>query len=227
VAYLLLGMIAGGFVSIPVGPFGIWALSVLMNQGWRSAIVVAVGGACGDIVVLVCYLLLGRIVASFFEMNLEVTAQHIFENGVIRGFGLIAVGLFLIWSARREHKLTSKRTNFWISFFGAANYLNVPAIGFILVKLGIEKAAMTGDFWAVVIGFFIGAFVTWLAGMWLFSRLSFLREKVTIRIDGFRIGRFIVTGLKIEKTVLNLLLYASGIGCFFVSAWCFWQALMF
>jgi hypothetical protein len=198
---MLFAFAAGAFVSIPLGPFGIWALHVYMREGLGSAIAVALGGVLGDVLIVIAYLFGGFISQKYFSTNLEELIRDVVSNGYVRGCAAIAIGIFLMVAAGREHRPNSKMSRFTLSFIGAIDPLNMPAIGFVVANFGIQDKAGFGNVVPVIVSFALGGFMMWLSCMWAFSHLHFLRSIVKVELFG----------LKITQPFLTLVLFTFGV----------------
>ncbi|MDP3646343.1 MAG: hypothetical protein Q8R25_04615 [bacterium] len=172
----LLGMLAGVAISIPLGPFGFWALHVFLREGRWAAFVIALGGVLGDLLVIAIYLL-GSHIASFFSLSVGNFMQSFFSHSIVHGLALFAAGFFFIKAARSEGRGQSFALGkFWSPFVGSLTIQNVLYVGVILTSLGIYAESARGVLEDVLTGIFVGGLGTWMGFVVVFSYIGFLRK---------------------------------------------------
>ncbi len=186
-----LGMLAGFCVSVPLGPFGIWAIHIFVSRGWKAAIIVALGGVTGDILMVLMYLI-GSQIAEFLSPGTGALLSTFFLSHVVRGVGLIAVGTFLIFTALRN--TVAERGLFLTPFLGSVLPQNFLLVGIVLTNFGVHAESAKGHLDLILLGFSIGGLLTWIGFVKVFSLLPWLREnlKLILSIGG---GLSITAGL--------------------------------
>jgi hypothetical protein len=181
----LLGMLAGGMVSIPLGPFGIWAIHVFIREGWKVAFVIALGGVLGDTVVVLGYVL-GEHVAEYLSPDASKAIAAVFGNAAVRGVLLVVVGIFLLKTARSEQKgEVWKFGKFWTPFVSAISPQNLAMVGITFTLLGIQASSHVWNVAYIIPGFLIGGLSVWMFCIKIFSTWSILRDNLAFILYAF------------------------------------------
>src|SRR4051812_27726436 len=173
-------MAAGGMISVPLGAFGIWAIHVLLREGWKVALVIMLGGVLGDTVVMLFYIL-GENLAEYLSPNASNMIATVFSSKILRGILLIALGIFLLKTARSEQKgQVWKFGKFWTPFVGAILPQNLAVVGVTFTFLGIRASDQDWNLFCIIPGFLLGGMTVWIGCIKLFSMWSVLRNNLAL-----------------------------------------------
>lgn len=173
------GILAGLWVSIPLGPIGVLLIQRTMNKGLKSGLVSGLGVATADTFFAIVAAFGLTFLTNFFE---DKQTQLTLIGGLIMLF--IGIKMFKSNPAKdfRKNKKNSKNrvTDFFSMFFlTITNPITILVFSpvFALLGIGLSDGDNTTSI-IVTFGIYFGASLWWLL---LSSGVNFFRHKIRLR----------------------------------------------
>ena len=160
--FLLKGIIIGMFVSLPIGPLGLLSIQRVINKGWKTGFLSAIGAITSDLI----YSSLAVLGTSFID---DFVSKHRCIITGLTGVLFLIVGINILSSGAEKRKMKGdiegERIHpFFIHFFmGLSNPMTFLIFFAIFTKTGIyvdEKTLLYHMFF--VISIFAGSAIQWL-----------------------------------------------------------------
>ncbi|HXZ97925.1 MAG TPA: LysE family transporter [Candidatus Acidoferrum sp.] len=192
----LSGMIAGYGIAIPVGPISILIIELGLRRGFRVAFSAGAGAASADLI----YATIASLAGTFLVSVLTPFATIL---RVVSGFGLIAIGAWLLYHGRNrsdranEPQLDTANCPQTYGMFLGLTLLNPVTITYFTTLI-LGMRANSSQFSANVILFVSGAFLASLSWQSLVASVSGIAHKrlsVKIQAATFTIGNLVVMAL--------------------------------
>lgn len=167
------GLLTGAYMGIVLGPVALFGARLRIDRGWRYAIVIALGGSVGDLLIAFCS------VAASAALNgwLHGVFQF-FHNHLVQGVGLILVGVLLMIpppiqkqvGSREPSSVTSLISLFAFGMSGPtilspSDWAQGAAVLLYFEGPGVQAGVL-------LCGFLAGALTTWVCSIWIFSYLG-------------------------------------------------------
>jgi len=192
----LSGIIAGYGIAIPIGPIAILIIELGLRRGFRVAFSAGAGAASADLI----YATIAALAGTFLVTVLTPVAPIL---RVVSGFGLIAIGAWLLHHGRNRSDRANGRqlgaTNCpqtYGMFLGLTLLNPVTITYFTTLILGMR--ANSSQSCANAILFVSGAFLASLSWQSLLASVSGIAHKrlsVKIQAATFTIGNLVVMAL--------------------------------
>lgn len=176
---LLLGMITGFFVSVPLGPAGLFCIQRTLSKGQKSGLIAGLGAAASDVI----YASLAILSLSFIRNLIENNKNLLF---LISGIALMVIGI-AIFSSNPVKQLRQNRESkkFWEDFLtGFIMSITNPGCLFLIIGvfaflgMSVDRSSGSIIISALLLGVFLGATLWWFL---LSIFIDLFRKKFRLR----------------------------------------------